>query len=398
VAVLPLSGPRNQSLERQLSATICSRLGCVPASSVMTAKKVDWEKVRRARLDGVVVGGLSKSKRPQVLEVSFLTPDAQRAYRTRVTIANGRISSAQLVEIRDGVVAAARPPRPPAPVPEPAPGAAAAAPQPGAIAPPPAGEIAPPPAGAVVPVGPEGATAEAEGPPKPPLVTIEMAAQLLHRDWSYTGTLTPNGLRTYTIPLMVEPRAVIGVYPLRYADGLVAAAGLEASGAVAISPLLAGSDPAAPKIPLSLWWVDGGIRVWLRLGSWRLGPAVGFRLWHQSLQPTSQSVEGVPTIDAKAVRLGLGVDGPIAGAFGLTAELSYFFVLSTGLDAALFPGASAGPAFDGRLGFTWQVSAPLRLFLGGTFSRESYNLNGAGGAESAHASVFGGELGFRLGL
>ena len=82
----------------------------------------------------------------------------------------------------------------------------------------------------------------AEGPPKPPLVTIEMAAQLLHRDWSYTGTLTPNGLRTYTIPLMVEPRAVIGVYPLRYADGLVAAAGLEASGAVAISPLLAGSD------------------------------------------------------------------------------------------------------------------------------------------------------------
>ncbi len=405
VAVLPLSGPRNTSLERQLSATICSRLGCVPASSVMTAKKVDWDKVRKARLDGVVVGGLSKSKRPQVLEVSFLTPDAQRAYRTRVTIVNGRISSAQLVEIRDGVVAAARPPRPaapvaPAPVPAPAPGAAAAAPKPGEIAPPPPGEIAPPPAGAVVPVGPEGATAEAEGPSKPPLVTIEMAAQLLHRDWSYTGTLTPNGLRTYTVPLMVEPRAVIGVYPLRTAEGLVSAAGLEVSGAVAISPLLAGSDPEAPRFPLSLWWLDGGIRVWLRLGSWRLGPAVGFRFWHQSLQPSSQgaSVEGVPTIDAKAIRLGLGVDGPIAGAFGLTAELSYFFVLSTGLDAALFPGASAGPAFDGRLGFTWQVSAPLRLFLGGTVSRESYNLNGAGGAESARASVFGGELGFRLGL
>ena len=108
VAVLPLSGPHNANLERQLSATICSKLGCVPASSVMTSKKVDWDKVRRARLDGVVVGGLSKSKKPQILEVSFLTPDAQRAYRTRVTIVNGRISSTQLVEIRDGVAAAVR--------------------------------------------------------------------------------------------------------------------------------------------------------------------------------------------------------------------------------------------------------------------------------------------------
>jgi hypothetical protein len=123
-------------------------------------------------------------------------------------------------------------------------------------------------------------------------------------------------------------------------------------------------------------------------------------VWHQSVQPNSQGVQldGVPTIDAKAVRLGLGVDGPIAGSFGLTAELSYFLVLSTGLDATLFPGASAGPAFEGRLGVTWKVAPPLRLFLGGTFSRESYNLNGAGGAEGAHASVFGGELGFRLGL
>lgn len=150
VAVLPLSGPHNANLERQLSATICSKLGCVPASSVMTSKKVDWDKVRRARLEGVVVGGLSKSKKPQILEVSFLTPDAQRAYRTRVTIVNGRISSTQLVEIRDGVAAAVRAARAPAapvaavPPATPAPGAVAK-PPPAGTAPPPPGEIAPPP-------------------------------------------------------------------------------------------------------------------------------------------------------------------------------------------------------------------------------------------------------------
>ena len=60
----------------------------------MTGKKVDWDKVRRAHLEGVVVGGLSKATRPQVLEVSFLTPDAQRAWRERYTVVNGRISSA----------------------------------------------------------------------------------------------------------------------------------------------------------------------------------------------------------------------------------------------------------------------------------------------------------------
>ena len=415
VAVLPLSGPRNASLERQLSASICGKLGCVPASSVMTSKRVDWEKVRRAHLDGVLVGGLSKSKRPQILEVSFLTPDAQRAYRTRVTIVNGRISSAELVEIRDGVGAAVRAAKAPgaavAPAPTPKPpaaaGGAAAAPPPagvppppGEIAPPPPGEIAPPPPGTEIAPPAAGAVAESESAAKPELVTVDLGVQLVHRSWSYTGQPAPGGLRTYTLSLFTEPRALVGVYPLRSADGLLSAAGLELSGAVAIGPVLAGADPSAPKFPVSLWWLDGGARGWLRLGSWRLGPAVGFRKWHQSVQPNSQGLQldGVPTIDATAVRLGLGIDGPIAGTFGLTAELSYFLVLSAGLDKTLFPGASAGPCFEGRLDFTWQATRSLRLFLGGTFSRETYNLNGAGGAEGAQATVFGGELGFRLGL
>ncbi|HSP20196.1 MAG TPA: hypothetical protein VLQ79_11810, partial [Myxococcaceae bacterium] len=390
--------------------------GCVPASSVMTSKKVDWDKVRRARIEGVLVGGLSKSKRPQILEVSFLNPDAQRAYRTRVTIVNGRISSSQLVEIRDGVAAALRAARAPVaaapPVPTTRPGPAAAPgtaatppapgvpPPPGEIAPPPPGEIAPPPPGTDIAPPAAGAFAESESEAKPELVTAELAVQLVHRSWSYTGQLVPGGLRTYSLSLFTEPRALVGVYPLRSAEGILSAAGLELSGAVAIGPVLAGADPSAPKCPVSLWWLDGGARVWLRLGSWRLGPAVGFRKWHQSVQPNSQGLQldGVPTVDATAVRLGLGIDGPIAGAFGLTAELSYFLVLSAGLDTTLFPGASAGPCFEGRLDFTWQATRSLRLFLGGTFSRESYNLKGAGGAEGAQATVFGGELGFRLGL
>ena len=107
IAVLPLSGPRNHTLERQLSSAICGRLGCVPASTVMTGKKVDWDKVRRAHLEGVVVGSLSKATRPQVLEVSFLTPDAQRAWRERYTVVNGRVPSEALAQIRDAVAAAA---------------------------------------------------------------------------------------------------------------------------------------------------------------------------------------------------------------------------------------------------------------------------------------------------
>ena len=108
IAVLPLSGPRNHTLERQLSSSICAKAGCVPASTVMTGKKVDWDKVRRARLEGVVVGGLSKATRPQVLEVSFLTPDGQRAWRERYTVVSGRLSSSTLAQIRDAVASAAR--------------------------------------------------------------------------------------------------------------------------------------------------------------------------------------------------------------------------------------------------------------------------------------------------
>jgi len=418
VAVLPLSGPRNHNLERQLTSTICSRMGCVPASTVMTGKRVDWDKVRRAKLEGIVVGGLSKATRPQVLEVSYLTPQGQRAWRERYTVVNGRISSATLVKIRDGILAAARPPAAApgaAPVPAPAkpeaPKAAApvAAAPAGEIAPPAAGEIAPPPAGEIAPPS-AGAAAELEGPPRPELLEVEMALQLLHRSWTYSETEPANGFRGYSLGVFAEPRARVGIYPLRNAEGLIASFGLELAGAVAISTVLAGSDPAQPKFPLSLYWLDAGLRLRLRLGSWTLGPGLGFRLSHQSVSPNSQgdridcNAPGlttpacIPGTDAKAVRMGLEAQGPIAGAFGATAEFSYLLVLSTGMESTQVPSPGAGPAFEGRVGATWQVSRPLRLALTGTFSQESYSLNVPGHASTARAASFGGELGFRLSL
>ncbi len=400
VAVLPLSGPRNHTLERQLASSICAKMGCVPASNVMSGKKVDWDKVRRARLEGVVVGGLSKATRPQVLEVSFLTPDGQRAWRQRYTIVNGRISSTNLVQIRDGILATARPAPAAAPAPQPPPRAAPPAAAGTAAAPPapPPGEIAPPPAGTDISAA--GTAADLGGPPKPDLFELEIAAQVLHRSWSYSDYDPAGGLRTYSLSLYTQPRARLGVYPLRSAEGLFAAAGVELSGAVAIGTVLAGNDPAAPRFPLSLWWMDAGLRVRLRLGSWTLGPGAGFHLSHQSVNPNSQGarLDGVPTVDAKALRVGLEFGGPIAGAFGLTGEFNYLLVLSTGVDTAEFPDQSAGPAFEGRLGATWQVSRVLRLFLAGTYFQENYNLNAPGRADSAQAAVFGGELGFRLGL
>ncbi|HEY1906006.1 MAG TPA: hypothetical protein VGG91_08195 [Myxococcaceae bacterium] len=405
ITVLPLSGPRNQTLERQLSSSICGKSSCVPASTVMTGKKVDWDKVRRAGLDGVVVGGLSKGTRSQELELSFLTPQAQRTWQQRYAVVDGRVSSTTLAQIRDSVYTASRtpapapPPTPPPPAPAGAAAAAAAAPPAGEIAPPPPGEIAPPPAGEVAAPSPTVAT-QPGGPPKPDLVEVEIAAQLLHRSWSYSGLDPAGGLRTYTLPFFTEPRGRIGLYPLRSAEGLFASAGLELAGAVALGTLVGGSDPSVPKFPLSLWWLDFGLRVRLRLGSWTLGPGVGVRLSHQSVSPNSQGAhfDGIPTVDAKAVRLGLEASGPIAGAFGLAAELNYLLVLSTGLDTTLFPDQSGGPAFEGRLGATWQVSHLLRLFLAATLSQETYNLNAPGLAESAKASVLGGELGFRMGF
>jgi hypothetical protein len=264
-------------------------------------------------------------------------------------------------------------------------------PAPAAIAPPPPDEIAPPAAAA---------TAELDAAPRPDLVEIEIAAQLLHRTWNYSGYDPAGGLRAYTLSFFAEPRGRIGLYPLRAADGAVASAGLELAGAVAVGTVVAGNDPAAPKFPLSLWWLDAGARVRFRLGSWTVGPGVGFRLSHQSVSPSSTGVtlDGIPTVNARAVRLGFEAGGPIAGSFGLTAEFNYLLVLSTGLDTATFPDQSAGPSFEGRLGVTWQISRPLRLFLAGTFSRERYNLNAPGSANSAQATVIGGELGFRMGF
>jgi hypothetical protein len=220
---------------------------------------------------------------------------------------------------------------------------------------------------------------------------MEIAVQLLHRTWSYSGYDPSGGLRTYTLSFFTQPRGRFGIYPLRTAQGLFASAGLEVAGAVGLGTVIVGNDPAQPRFPINLWWLDAGLRTRLRLGSWILGPGVGFRLSHQSVNPNSAgaTLDGVPTVDAKAVRLGLEVGGPIAGSFGLTAELNYLLVLSTGLDTATFPDQSAGPAFEGRLGVTWQVSRPLRLFLAGTFSQERYTLNASGSADAAQASASG---------
>jgi hypothetical protein len=264
------------------------------------------------------------------------------------------------------------------------------------IAPPPPGELTPPAAGDVT----AASAIDSGARPKPDLVEIELAVQLLHRTWDYSGYDATGGLRTYTVSPLTEPRVRIGVYPVRTPDGFFASAGLELAGAVAVAATVAGDDPAAARFPLSLWWLDAGVRVRFRLGSWTLGPGAGFHLSHQSVGASSAgtTLDGVPTVNAKAVRLGLEAAGPIAGAFGLTADLDYLLVLSTGLDTAAFPEQSGGPAFEARLGVMFQVSPLLRLFVAGTLCRETYTLNVPGSADSAQASVFGGELGFRVGF
>src|SRR5262249_24905729 len=143
IAVLPLSGPRNTNLERQLSSSICARMGCVPASTVMSGKKVDWDKVRRAKIEGVVVGGLSKATRPRAPEISSLPPAGQRPGRQPSPVPTGRLPSPTLPHPRAEAPPAPRAPGSPPPPPPPA-AAAAAPPAAAPIAPPPPGEIAPP--------------------------------------------------------------------------------------------------------------------------------------------------------------------------------------------------------------------------------------------------------------
>jgi hypothetical protein len=203
---------------------------------------------------------------------------------------------------------------------------------------------------------------------------------------------------------VTEPRLRIGFYPFRWTDGLVSSLGLELSGSLALAPVLAGPDPSAPKFPLSLWSADAAVRLRLRLGSWTLGPALGFRLWHAAVQPNSAgaTLSGIPTVDVHAGRVALAVDGPLAGPFGTTGEVSYLQIFSAGqlFEAPYFPSGSGGPSLEARLGVTWRASGNLQLFLAATGSVLNFELNDASPprATSARALAFGGELGFRLGL
>lgn len=401
IAVLPLTGAKNPSLERQLGATVCNRLGCVPSSTVLTGKKLDWSKVSRAKLQGILVERLSR-EHPQVLELSFFAANQKLAWRKRYRVAGGRISTATLVSIRDQVAAAAQKSitaAPPVKAPPPKPPTPAAPTPPGEIAPPPPGEIAPP--------SPElesaGAPESAAGA-EPSLIEVEVGIQLLHRKWDYQGLQPGTGLRTYSLSLETEPRVRIGLYPFRWPEGLVAQLGLELSGSLALGPVLDGPDPSAPKFPLSLWSAEAAVRLRLRLGDWTLGPALGFRLWHAAVQPnsTGATLSGIPAVDVHAARLALAVDGPLAGAFGVTGELSYLQILSAGqlFEPPYFPSGSGAPSFEGRLGATWRASTNLQLFLAATGSVLNFELNDSSPprATSARALAFGGEIGFRLGL
>jgi hypothetical protein len=402
IAVLPLTGVKNPSLERQLGAAVCNRLGCVPSSTVLTGKKLDWSKVSRAKLQGVLVGRLSR-EHPQVLELTFFGANQKQAWRKRYRVAGGRISTATLVSIRDQVAAAAQKSIPTAPPvkapPRPQPPTPAAPTPPGEIAPPPPGEIAPPSPALESAEAPASAAEEA-----PSLLEVEVGIQLLHRKWDYQGLQPGTGLRTYSLALETEPRVRIGLYPFRWPEGLVAQLGLELSGSLALGPVLGGADPSDPKSPLSLWSAEAALRLRLRLGDWTLGPALGFRLWHAAGQPnsTGATLSGLPAVDVHAGRIALAAEGPSASAFGFTGELSYLQIFSAGqlFEPPYFPSGKGAPSFEGRLGATWRASPNLQLFLAATGSVFNFDLNDASPprATSARALAFGGEFGFRLGL
>jgi hypothetical protein len=419
ISLAPIQGDGGAA-RKQLAAALCGTYDCVPISRVRTGGKLDFGKVRKLKLTGIVAGTVAK--RGRSLELALLTRSRRPVWRRSYPLARRGILAPDTLlqatqdlgdQLGGAVPPAAAPllpeqPPPVAPAPLP-PSPAPTAPAP--AAPPPTTRLEP------VPVAPPPPAAEparlsppAERVARSPggrrlLVAVEAGAHLTQRKLGYDGV--PSGataLRGYTADFVGSPRLRLEVFPLAVAtDSVLSGLGLFGEYGFSIGLKSKDSAAGAAEHSTSLTRLQAGL-LWrirpLSSSRFALIPAVSFQQLKFTVDPLNNvTIAGLPNSNLSGFKGALGADIPLGDAVSLLAAVGYLkWTTAKDLvqgDVKFFPGGSAY-ALEAEAGFSVALFGPLSLRVLGEYSRTKYSLDpdptGTYAATGATEEYLGGRL------
>ena len=435
ITIAPITGDKKSQVQSQISAALCRTHSCVPSSRVFTKKKPDWNKIKSAQVQGLLVGGVAKAKsgKGKEVQLSWLNKPGKAAQswsfpltqagkltssslQTLSTDVGNLASAGPLLEAGVGSVGAiaagtapptdtlATTPLTAAPVA----GAAAAAPLPLPVTPtPPPGEKTL----ADTPVAVDaGANQGLEAPRHQWRFAVELGADFLNRNLSYGNVGGSSTLRPYSASLFIAPHLRLEFFPIAlFSDGFFAGLGLFGDYAMSVGLKSSFPDNTLEKGSSYSRWQAGlewRMRFW-KDSDFAIVPffAYGKQKFVTDGDPTTAGFAGLPQFDLSGIKFGLRLDIPVSSGFWIIVGADYVLWSTKTLAVQDSSGANVSPPFTGsakaieaELGFHIQLVGPLSLRIFGTYHSTSFTFDDGQptAAGSATDRYLGGRAMLRL--
>ncbi|HZJ52552.1 MAG TPA: hypothetical protein VFD38_00310 [Myxococcaceae bacterium] len=446
ITIAPITGDKKSQVASQISAALCRTYTCVPSSRVFTKKKPDWNKMKSAQVSGLLVGGVAKAKSGKGKEVQLSWLDkpgkAAQSWSFPLTSA-GKLtsSSVQTLSADVGNLASG--------------GGAAAVGAVGAIAAGGADTLATTPqttgpassssaAGALaasaalagtqaeplpLPVTPTppapgeksladtpvavdaGASQGYEAPRHQWRFAVELGADLLNRNLSYSNVGAGSILRPYSVGLFFAPHARLELFPIAFfSDGFFAGIGIFGDYAMSVglkSKFQDTTDTFEKGSTYNRW--QAGIEWRMRFWSdsdFAIVPffAYGKQKFVTDGDPSGSGFNGLPQFSLSGYKFGLRLDIPVSSGFWIIVGGDYV-IWSTkdlpvqdqsGVNSVTFTGSAK--AIEAELGFHIHLAGPLALRVFGIYQSTSFTFD-EGQAEAAGSATdryLGGRVMLRL--
>ena len=446
ITIAPITGDKKSQVASQISAALCRTYTCVPSSRVFTKKKPDWNKMKSAQVNGLLVGGVAKAKtgKGKEVQLSWLDKPGKPAQSWSFPLTQaGKLTSASLQTLGSdvgnlasggsntgvgavGAVAAggadtlATTPQTTGPASSSSAAGAVAAgaalagtqveplPLPVTPTPPPPGEKSL----ADTPVAVDAGANQGFEPPRHQWrFAVELGADLLNRNLSYGNVPSGSILRPYSIGLFVAPHARLELFPIAFfSDGFFAGIGLFGDYSMSLGLKSKFQDTANPfeKGTTYTRWqagVEWRMRFW-HDSDFAIVPffAYGKQKFVTDGDPSGSGFSGLPQFDLSGIKFGLRLDIPVSSGFWILVGGDYVSWSTktlavqddSGLNSTTFNGSAK--AIEAELGFHIQLVGPLALRIFGTYSSTSFTFD-EGQAEAAGSATdryLGGRVMLRL--
>ncbi len=445
ITIAPITGDKRSQVQSQISAALCRTYTCVPSSRVFSKKKPDWNKMKSAQVTGLLVGGVAKAKsgKGKEVQLSWLDKPGKPAQSWSFPLTQaGKVTSSSLQTlsadvgnlasgggnagvgavgaVAAGTSSAAGPDTLSTTPPTTGPGAAGALAAGAAVtgAEPlalPVTPIPPPPGEkslADTPVAVDaGANQGLEAPRHQWRFAVELGADLLNRNLSYSNAGAGSILRPYSVGLFVAPHARLEFFPIAFfSDGFFAGIGLYGDYAMSVglkSKFQDTSNTFEKGTSYTRWeaGVEWRMRFW-KDSDFAIVPLFGYgkQKFVTDGDPSGNGFNGLPQFDLSGIRFGLRLDIPVSSGFWILVGGQYVHwgtkdlavQDASGVNSTTFTGSAK--AIEAELGFHIQLVGPLALRVFGIYQSTSYTFdeNQPEAAGSATDRYLGGRLMLRL--